>query len=228
MRVLALETSSLTGSVALLERNRTIAEAPLPQGQRTAQSLAPAVVRVLSRVSWKAGDVDLVAVTQGPGSFTGLRIGITTAKVLAYLTGADLIGINTLAAIAARAPEQTNSVLAVLDAHRQQVYLAEFSRDDQTELTEIRSTTICADGQWIRELEPGVVVTGPGLSKCFDQIPPGVRVLDESLWHPQASTVGQLAYQEHLRGRRDDIWQFVPRYYRPSAAEEKLIRHSRE
>ena len=103
MRILALETSGSSGSVAALDEGRLIVERPLAAGSRSAQSLAPGIDSLLAEVGWLVGGVDLVAVTQGPGSFTGLRIGVTTAKALAYAGETQVIGVNTLEVIARQA-----------------------------------------------------------------------------------------------------------------------------
>src|SRR5262245_32191202 len=108
-RIVAIETSGQHGSVAVLcgeEKGeaRLVREIVLSDQQRTAQSLAPALNKLLQTAGWEPSTVSLVAVLTGPGSFTGLRIGVTTAKTLAYAWGADVVGINTLEAIAEQAP----------------------------------------------------------------------------------------------------------------------------
>ncbi|MEX0712672.1 MAG: tRNA (adenosine(37)-N6)-threonylcarbamoyltransferase complex dimerization subunit type 1 TsaB, partial [Pirellulales bacterium] len=91
MRILALETSGKSGSVAVLRGDVLLAEEPLEPSQRSAQSLAPAMRQLLEAVAWTPRDVQLVAVTLGPGSFTGLRVGVTTAKTFAYAVGAVVV-----------------------------------------------------------------------------------------------------------------------------------------
>ena len=105
MRILALETSSSSGSIAVMEDDRVLGESAFDPGQRTAQSFAPAVRRQLEAVDWLPRDIQLVAVALGPGSFTGLRIGVTAAKTLAYAVGAEVIGANTLKVIAWQTPQ---------------------------------------------------------------------------------------------------------------------------
>src|ERR1051325_5032976 len=134
MRILAIETSGVAGSVALLQDERVLAEHVLETRQRTAQSLAPAVHALLEQIDWHPSDVELVAVTTGPGSFTGLRIGVTFAKVFAYAVGCQILGVNTLEAIACRAPREAGTIWVVLDAQRQQLFAAAFLRDERGEL----------------------------------------------------------------------------------------------
>ena len=81
MRILALETTAITGSVALLEHEQLVHEIVLRDDQRSAQSLAPAIEAALQAVAWPLASIQLMAIAIGPGSFTGLRVGITTAKM---------------------------------------------------------------------------------------------------------------------------------------------------
>ncbi len=106
MRILALETTDKTGSVAAIGDDNLLTELSLDLTQRSAQSLVPAMHDLLGRVGWLPHDVQLVAVSIGPGSFTGLRVGVTAAKVFAYCVGADVMGVGTLETIAAAALER--------------------------------------------------------------------------------------------------------------------------
>src|SRR4051794_8233363 len=101
--ILAIETTDKAGSVALLNGPEMLGEIDLNPAQRSAQSLAPGIDTLLTRTNRKPGEVKLVAVADGPGSFTGLRVGVPTAKLFAYSVGADALGINALEAIARQA-----------------------------------------------------------------------------------------------------------------------------
>lgn len=103
LKLLALETAGLAGSVALAEGGRPIIARTLAEGQRSAQSLAPGIRQVLAEAGWQPADLALVAVVVGPGSFTGLRVGVTTAKTLAYALGIEVLGLNCLEVIAHQA-----------------------------------------------------------------------------------------------------------------------------
>ena len=113
MKLLAIETTGINGTVACAENGRLIAESPLPAGQRSAQSLVPAIEAILSSLGWSPNGLDAVAAAIGPGSFTGLRVGVTTAKILAWSCKADLYGVNSLDAsawqIAAALPDLLKS-----------------------------------------------------------------------------------------------------------------------
>ena len=223
MYILSLEISTRTGTVAALDCGRLIEQIPLDPRQRTAQSLTPGMVRCLAAAGWHPRDLDLVAVTEGPGSFTGLRLGVTAAKTLAYAAGCEVMGVNTLAAIAAQAPDDVRDVYAVLNAQRQQLFSARFRRNDAGSRDAIEPTRIIDNDRWLAKLAPGDTVTGPGLEagRLGDRLPEGIRLVEKRLWTPEAATVGRLAYHQYTAGRRDDLWKMTPRYYRKSAAEEK-------
>ena len=126
LRILALETSDLTGSVAATADDKLLVEIDLEPRQRSAQSLAPAIHAILRQIGWQPRDVQLLAVTAGPGSFTGLRVGIATAKVFAYAAGAAVLGISTLETIAAAAPPTVDKLSVALDAQRGDVIAQNF------------------------------------------------------------------------------------------------------
>ena len=221
MRIVALETTERVGGVAALVDGDVAEQLQLNPDQRSAQSLAPAVRQLLRTLAWRAADVDLVAVAAGPGSFTGLRVGVTTAKTFAYATGAQVLGLNTLEVIAAEAPPSVAAICVVMDAQREQVFSGRLARDDTGRFQWREETRVVDVQAWLAGLGGGEVVAGPGLVKLAGRLPPQVTALEEHLWAPRAATVGRLAFEHHRAGRRDDLWQLVPQYFRKSAAEEK-------
>ncbi len=222
MRILAIETSGRDATLAMLEGGdggaaRLVLEVAVTGPERTAQFLAPRLNDLLQESGWPATSIQLVSVTVGPGSFTGLRIGVTTAKTLAYAVGAEVIGVNTLAVIARQAPQADGRLWVVMDAQRQELFAAKFDAERKL----IGETRILSQSEWLSALEPGDQVTGPGLRRLQSELPTSVEVVDEAKWQPLATAVGQLGWHEYQAGRRDDLWKLLPQYYRPSAAEEK-------
>jgi len=209
--------------VAVLKEGLTLGAAPMSQQQRTAQTLAPAVVDLLDQVGWQPSDIELIAVTQGPGSFTGLRIGITTAKTLAYALSAQVIGVNTLEAIAAQTDCNDQPFWVVMDAQREELFATLLKADENGRWLTAEPTHIVKNDAWLQQLKPGDFVCGSGLKKLVDRLPADVEVIDSTLWNPRAEIIGQLGWQQHQAGRRDDLWKLVPQYYRLSYAEEKAV-----
>lgn len=221
MRILALETVAAAGSVALLDDDRVVEELELVTARRSAQTLAPGIAALLERAGWRPADVELVAVASGPGSFTGLRIGITTAKAFAYAMNCQVIGVNSLLAIAARAPRDLSAVSATIDAQRGELFVADFTRQPDGQLTGIDTTRIVAAEKWLASLPTGAVISGPGLANHLAALPPGTMVVDRALWAPTAAIVGQLGRELVLAGQGVSPFELVPQYFRRTAAEEK-------
>lgn len=222
MRIVALETSGKAGEVALADGRNILAEGKLDPRQRHTQLLVPTIRDLLAQVGWRATDVQLIAISIGPGSYTGLRVGLTCAKTLAYATGAEVAAVNTLEAIACNAPAEARRVSVISDAQRQEVYRAEFSREQAGAALKMTQTTaIVPVRQWVDALAAESVVFGPGLRRFRDLVPQSIAIAPESLWDPRASAVAQLGYDQYLAGRRDDYLQLQPLYFRKSAAEEK-------
>ena len=227
MYTLAFDTSSLAGGVALLQDGDLLAEIELPTEQRSAQSLAPAIDRILRNQQLAPRDIRLVALTIGPGSFTGLRVGATCAKLFCYAVQADLIALDTLDVIAAQTPLQLRTtggeIHAVLDAQRRELFVARYAAlpAQPNEPQRLGETSILSADEWLTGLPPRSVVTGSGLKKFHVQLPPSVVAVDAALWAPRAAMIGRMAVQQHARGQRDDIWKLTPTYIRPSYADEK-------
>lgn len=225
MKILAFETSGPLGSVALLETVNgklvSTVERETPADQRTARSLLPATHQLLKESGWRPADIELVAVSTGPGSFTGLRIGVVAAKTFAYAVGAKLVGVHTLAAMAELLAERPSRVWSILDAQRQELFAASFdpalSIIDQAE----PSTAVTPIDVWLARLATGDQVIGPPLAKLAPSLPAGVSVADQRLWNPTAAAVGRLGIALFQRGGEISPLELVPDYFRKSAAEEK-------
>jgi tRNA threonylcarbamoyladenosine biosynthesis protein TsaB len=234
---LAIDTSSKSGSVALLREESLVQQRHLDPLVGSARTLAPAIEQLLGENQLRPDQLNLVAVSTGPGSFTGLRVGITTAKTLAYALHCDIIGVDTLNAIAEQVTGEivgagvglgAAHVEAVIDAQRRELFLARYQPATEPNAAvrckRIGDTQIVAADQWLRQLAPGTLVTGPALKRLLGQLPPSVVASPEACWTPQAATIGRLALVAWRSGRRDDLYQIMPTYLRPSYAEEKVPR----
>jgi tRNA threonylcarbamoyladenosine biosynthesis protein TsaB len=220
-RLLLVETSTtVSGLVAIAEDAVVRGLRRLDDSRRNARDLAPAVRELLDEAGWKPRDVDAVIVSRGPGSYTGLRVGVMSAKTFAYATGCAVIGVDTLAAIAFRAPAAVNRVDVLADAQQDKVYVQRFERlgDDWQPLAPL---LIHRFAQWLTDRDAAASVTGPGLRKWESKLPPDVPRVDSSLWDPDAESLLRLGLQRFLAGERDDVWALEPLYLRPSSAEEQ-------
>jgi tRNA threonylcarbamoyladenosine biosynthesis protein TsaB len=240
--ILAFDTSGFAGSVAVLDGSRILHEIALDADRGSARTLAPAIAGALKNAGLEPAQIKLVATTVGPGSFTGLRVGVTTAKTFAYAVGAEVLGISTLEAIAHGVPPglltgEAREIQAVLDAQRRELFVGRFhSADSQgadnpvcqpdnlPALARIEPNQIIAADQWLASLASGTIATGTGLTKLEPRLPSGVIAVPDSDRQPRAIIVGRLAWRDYQRGRRDDLWKLAPVYLRPSYAEEKAAK----
>jgi tRNA threonylcarbamoyladenosine biosynthesis protein TsaB len=221
VRILALDTSTASGSVALLDGDTLVGQLALADDVGALQSFAPAMDDLLRRAAWSPTDVQLVATTIGPGSFTGLRIGVTAAKTLAYAVGAELVALNTLDVLTHQLPEDVTAACAVMYAQRGELFAATYARLPDRTWEPITGCRIVSPHALVEQLADGTVVTGPAAQRIPDPLPAGVGRADPACWLPRAATVGHLAWRRYEAGQRDDPMQLVPQYYRPSYAEVK-------
>lgn len=221
MLVLAIETSGFGGSIALLEDDQVLGEAVLDAQRRHAQTLVPELHLLLSRQGRQASDCELLAVSVGPGSFTGLRVGITCAKTLGYATGCPLVAVPTFPSIAAGSPADINRLQVVMNAQRQELFVGRFERQGDGHWAEMRPLSIERSTVWQASLTSEDVVTGPGLDGISQSVAPRCQVLPPEYWQPQARDVGRLGRQAARQGLTTSCWDLLPLYVRKSAAEEK-------
>jgi len=218
---LALETAALDGSVALArvttDEYELLACERLPRDRRSAQSLAPGIDRLLRTHDVAPRDLAAVAVAVGPGSFTGLRVGVVTVKTIAYATGAAPIGVDTLDALAAEAapPRGDERLWAVLDAQRRELFVAPFTWLEGAWRREDANRRVARD-EFSRSVSGRGRVEGP-VAETLGLARRAARV-------PSAAGVLLVARRRWLAGEPDNALSLAPRYHRPSAAEEKASR----
>jgi tRNA threonylcarbamoyladenosine biosynthesis protein TsaB len=221
-RLLILETSQRRGFAALAQGTRILGERRLDEARRHARDLVPGCAELLHEQGWKPNDLQAVIVSRGPGSYTGLRVGIMSAKTLAYATGCALVGIETFAAIALQAPADAEILDVVADAQQDKVYVQRFARQGQAWQPSAPLAIVPA-ADWLSQLPPDVWVGGPGLEQQRDRVPPNVRTLAEEAWHPRPESLLQFGVSRVRAGQRDDPFTLEPLYLRPSSAEEKWL-----
>lgn len=224
--IAAFDTSSASGSIALVEDGRLIAELTAGNVGTHANWLMPAFESLLKGASKAAEDIDLFAVAIGPGSFTGLRIGITTVKGLAWSLGKKTAAVSTLASLALNLRYTNMTVCTVLDARKGEVYAALYRFKDGGMEVLMNEAALAPEGLFkvIRDLgvERPIAFLGNGLktySRDIKNNVPGAFMAPEPLWHIRASNIAMLATGE--MAKELSPVELKPVYLRKSEAELK-------
>ena len=232
MRLLAVETSTPTGAVAVLDAGVVVAESRVNVTVTHGERLMAAIDGVLRAARCQLADVEAFAVALGPGSFTGLRIGLSTVKGLAFATGKPVAGVPTLDALAWTLPYCAHPVCPVLDARKDEVYTALYrTLDGRLELLEPgRAMAPYAWAEELRDRTDGPLVFLGDVARfagIFEEVlGPRARLAPTGLRLPSAVTIGELGGRALERGEASDPAELTPIYLRPSEAE--LARERRQ
>jgi tRNA threonylcarbamoyladenosine biosynthesis protein TsaB len=168
MRLLAIETATAAQSVALCEEDRLLAEISYDAKSHKGGLLLPAVDRLLKKAGLAANDLNAVAVSVGPGSFTGLRVGLATAKGLALGADAMLVGVPTLDVLAEGYPVPNITICALLDAHRGELFMALFRR-----------VGVGGTGIGLERLSPDAVLTPEAVQSVLARVEGPVHLIGD-------------------------------------------------
>jgi tRNA threonylcarbamoyladenosine biosynthesis protein TsaB len=219
---LILETSGRAAGIGLARGGAVVRTARLDDARRHARDLAATVGGMLAAEGLTPADLSGVIVSRGPGSYTGLRVGVTSAKALAYAVGCRLVAVDTFAAVAAQAPAEAADLWVIADALQGQVYLQRFRRADGGAWAAAEELRIVAIGEWLAGVA-GAWVSGPGVKVYADRIPAGCPLVPEADREPRVESV--FAAGVGLPPlTREELLALEPLYLRGSSAEEKAKR----
>lgn len=224
MFALALETSGRVGSVALARDGVVIDERTYPHGLQHAAALVPLIDAVCRDHGLAPRDLRELYVSIGPGSFTGLRVGVTLAKTLAFATGARIVAVPSLDVLAENAPAEARDLIVLLDAKRGEVFAARYEREGGAwrvlELARMDrlATVLAAAPRPVTLLGEGVAFHRASIEDAS-----GIIFADESTWIGRASVVARLGRDRASRGAFASPHALVPRYVRLVEAEERRL-----
>lgn len=226
MRILAFETSAKAASAALLEDGRLLGEYMQNSGQTHSRTVMKMAEDLLRNCDLTAKDVDAVGCAAGPGSFTGIRIGLAAAKGFAWGRELPLVGVSTLEAMAKNAAAAEGYYCAVMDARRSQVYTALFEMEDGClrRVTEDAAISLEELGEKLKVLEKPKFLVGDGAFLCYNTLGSSVQdlyLLPEHLRMQRAAGVALLAWERLQSGSVPSAGALVPNYLRLSQAERE-------
>jgi tRNA threonylcarbamoyladenosine biosynthesis protein TsaB len=220
--LLALDTSTDRAVVALAPGSGPVLVAPAGTSRQHGRGLVASIRDLLRDAGLRPSDLAAIGVGLGPGSFTGLRIGVTAAKTLAYSTGCPLYGFDSLEAIARNAPEGPLHVVAIGDAQRGDLFAADFERGAPgLPLWCVRPTRLERTDAWPSTLAPGTLILGPPIGRTEPTWPEAAVRGDLASGYPDGDRLIELLRERIASCPPDEPWFLEPTYVRRSAAEEK-------
>lgn len=228
MRILAFETSARSAAVAIVQDGTLLGEYFQNSGQTHSRTLMQMAEDLLKNCDITAADIDAVACAAGPGSFTGVRIGMAAAKGFAWGREVPLIGVSTLEAMVRGVACTDGIYCAAMDARRAQVYTATFEccNGELTRLTQDAAISIEELGNMLEMLEKDKFLVGDGAALCYNtlsEMQPRLRLLPEHMRMQRAAGVAILAWEQFQSGQVLPAQEVVPNYLRLSQAERERL-----
>ncbi len=228
MLILAFETSAKAASVALLEGSKLLAESYQNTGLTHSQTLMVMAEDALKQSGKTVSDITAVAVAEGPGSFTGVRIGVAAAKGFAWGKELPCFGVSTLEAMAESLGIYQGYVCPCMDARRSQVYNALFyvNRGEIQRIREDRAIALSELAEELKTLSEPVFLVGDGSNLCYNTLVetvPNLVLPPEHRMHQRATGVALLAAKKIAAGEPGDGNALTPNYLRLSQAERERM-----
>ena len=221
MRVLAIDTSSNVATVAVMEDELLLGEYILNHKKTHSQKIMTMIEQILSELELTVQDIDIFAAAIGPGSFTGLRIGVATVKALAHATGKPVVSVGTLEALAYNVPYAEHIIVPIMDARRDNVFTASYIWDEGfKEIGEPEAISIdeCLEscGEFL-----DTIFVGDGVKVHRDYIKEKLGD-NMGVLNSRASSVAALALDKAKSGETQSYLEMKPYYIRKSQAEREL------
>lgn len=229
MKILAIDTSTKSGSVALTDDDNIIAERMLNREVTHSETLLPAINNIFEESGLASCDIDLFALTLGPGSFTGIRIGVSTIKGFAFALDKPVVGVSTLEALARNFPLVEEEITPLLDARRGEFYSADFKWENG-ELERLSEDSALSPEAILEKERGKTLFVGDGLIKMAESLEASLGekavFAQDNDSYIKGSVVASMALSKFHKGEILDAASFTPLYLRRSEAEinrEKVL-----
>ncbi len=222
MKVLGIETSGNIGEVAICEDKHVVIAKDFGAGMQHSKDLIPAIKDIFKQADWAFGDIDLVAVDVGPGSYTGLRIGVVCAKTLAYALNKPVIDVPLFDILAESYPLDTTPICPVLNARRNSVYACIYTQEN-TQRKRLSEFMVIQPEKLLTILPRPVIIFGDGISpyiNIFQQKDIFIDAEEKAI--PKAKYVAMLGERRYESGQRCDLNKLLPLYLQRLEAVEKI------
>lgn len=229
MKLLAIDSSGLVASVGIVTETELIAEYTINYKKTHSQTLLPMIDAIVSMIEIELSEIDAIAVAAGPGSFTGLRIGASTAKGLGLALNKPIISVPTVDALGFNLYKTTDLICPIMDARRNQVYtgLYEFNSEEYVTVAPQMAVEITDIANQINNLGRDVIFLGDGVEVYKDKIEELLTVpysfAPSHLLKQRAGALGNLGMLYYKQGKVVSADEFEPIYLRLSQAERELL-----
>ncbi|MGL6105564.1 tRNA (adenosine(37)-N6)-threonylcarbamoyltransferase complex dimerization subunit type 1 TsaB [Romboutsia sp.] len=224
MKVLGIDTSSMAASVAVIEDNKLICEYTINTKKTHSQKLMPMIENMLRISDIDVNEMDMIAVCEGPGSFTGLRIGMATAKAIAHVNNLPIVGVNSVELLAGNMDLCDKKICSILDAQRTQVYMGQYKLENE-ELVELKGVDVVEIEELIEELKNSNedwILVGEAVYKYEDKLKETNNIHIPASSHNvnRASSLCSIAIKKYNKNIAiHDCYSINPMYVRKSQAE---------
>lgn len=229
MKILAIDSSGLVASVAIVTEKELISEYTINYKITHSQTLLPMIDQMLQMLGMDIDEIDVIAVAAGPGSFTGLRIGASTAKGLGLALKKDIISVPTVDGMAYNMFHTDAIICPLMDARRNQVYtgLYEYIKDEFTVIEEQMAVEITEIIEKVNVLGRNVIFLGDGVEAYSNKLEELCKVpytiAPQHMLKQRAGAVAGLAFEYYKQGKIQKADEFEPVYLRMSQAERELL-----
>ena len=224
MKILGIDTSSMATSIAIVEDNKLISEYTVNTKQTHSQKLMPMLENMVNISGMNINEIDAIAVCEGPGSFTGLRIGMATAKAVAHVNNLPIISVNSVEILAANMDLNNKKICSILDAQRTQVYMGKYQFTNN-KLEELQSVDVVEIDDLLEQLSKSKeewILVGEAVYKYEDKILEVKNIQIPSPSHNvnKASSLCSIAMNKYKEDKDIyDCYTVMPKYIRKSQAE---------
>lgn len=222
MKILALETATKAGSIAITDENIFISEVRVDVSTAHAERVMNSIIWLLKSSNVSVNEIDAFAVSIGPGSFTGLRIGLSTIKGLAFSTKKPIMPVSTLDAMARRFPFSSYDICPMLDARKNEVYTALYKWENNA-CMKVGPEMAAEPAEFLKTIKNPTIFMGDGAIKYKSLITEIVKAYaifpPSSLMTPAASSVAEIAFEKLRGGTKTDPISLIPLYIRKAEAE---------
>ena len=217
MNILAIETSSYCGSIAVIKDNTVLGEVFFNIGPKNSEKIVSSIEWLLNNLNLAKKDLEAVAVSKGPGSFTSLRIGISVAKGIAFALNIKLLGVSSSKIVASNYNSFDKRICTLIDAKRGEVYASTFSYKNNILQTDFLDKMIKVE-ELASFVDKSMVFLGEGAlvyrDLIFNSLGKEVSFVPEYFNYPKASLCGLIAHSDLDAGNFDDVYTFSPNYIR--------------